>query len=258
MIIYSHGLWLMMKYNSEKESVPAASLPTLEDFVVLEDITCVDAQGSVFEHYEVIMVKKDIFRNGQGRQLSFAPYYAALHCEERMLFLPSFALSCNILVALYRMRDQNSEVDKMLMQYRDLDAGYRWPVQNTVINCHTEKIIHYPEASDFGQALPVNHHRQRTVRTFSKATLGDCLLEEALKDEKHARFVKNVTGLRDPSILVDIAKSFNKAAKIEFPFDGKSNKDTYPQWLSCVGSGFYLDTRPGLYNLNTVRGVREL
>src|SRR3989338_5335760 len=61
------------------------------DFLTLEDLSCVDADGNVFESYDSLDVARDIFRSGNA-QVDRTPYNHAVHCEEMGLFLPSFAL----------------------------------------------------------------------------------------------------------------------------------------------------------------------
>ncbi|HLC78059.1 MAG TPA: hypothetical protein VJH92_02965, partial [Candidatus Nanoarchaeia archaeon] len=70
-----------------------SKIKSLDNFLVLENIVCVDADGKEFEKYDHIYVRKDIFRDAQGKSVNFNPYQAVVHCEENNLFLPSFALT---------------------------------------------------------------------------------------------------------------------------------------------------------------------
>jgi len=232
------------------------------DFLMLSDVECVDATGSVFEKYREILVAKDIIRNADKSQVNFTPYKGAKYFQDNPLqsvdgnslnmFLPSFALSCNIVARLY---DQKSdpEVNKVLMQYKDKGNGYGWHCQNTLVNWDTREVIHYPNDSDFpshGGSDNINSGRTRTVIGFDTQQFSQSTLEEALRDSKYAGFVKNLTGLRDPSVLVDIGNYFGKPAKVWINIAG-----TRAAWLGCGDSDFNLDANYDLSNNYAARGV---
>jgi len=230
-----------------------------DDSLVLENIACVDADGYVFEQYDTVYVPKDIFRGADGQQMNFTSHAAVLHCEANGLFLPSFALSCNIVAALYTGRS-NPDIERVLQQYKNNGNGLGWHAQNTVIDYGAERVIHYPAHADFGAKNLVNGSLSRTALGFSKSSLEDSLLEAALQDADHTRFVRQLTGLRDPSVLVEVGKYFGRPAKLWFPLSGKAGanySDKRAAWLGCNDNGFYFYSDNFLYNFNAARGVRR-
>jgi len=239
---------------------PAAAPVTvtkLDDFLVLENLVCVDANDNIFEQYPELRVRKDIFRDQNRGQINFTAYNAAVHCEKNGLFLPSFALTCNLVAALYQNRN-NPDAEALLQQYKNHGAGYGWQAQNTIINYAAEEIIHYPTAADFGQTTAVNNGLRKTGR-FTKASLKDDLLENALKDVAHTLYVKQLTGLANPADLVEIGNYFGRPAKLWFPWNGQAGA-TYNEkraaWFGCSSYNLYLYGDSNLSSYNAARGVR--
>lgn len=251
--------------KKQKEEKPlATTLPVsstsniTNDYIILKDLICVDADGNIFEQYPVLYVKKDVERNGAS-YISFTPYKAASDFEKQGSFLASMALTCNIMNALYPHRS-DADVKRFLLQYKDHGAGYGLHVQNTVINYGTPEIIHYPTAADFNQAVAVNAGQKRKAGNFAKATLQDCLLEDALKDAAPTRYVKQFTGLVTPEVLVEVGKYFGKPAQLWFPWNGQAGTaftDKRAAWLGCSSDVFYLITYNYLNYFNAARGVRR-
>ncbi len=253
------------KENGKKaavEDVPTGT-PTITsaaDFLVLENIVCVGADKNIFERHDRLYVAKDVARNGTTH-IAFTPYQAASHFEMKGLFLPSFALSCNIVAALYQNKGK-ADVKKVLEQYKDYGAGYGWQAQNTVINWKGRKIIHYPQDKDFpedGGDDKINVAslgRARTTFSFVADDFEDMLLEEALKKREFAKYVSNLTGLKDPSVLVEIGKYFGKPAKVWVPDDPEDADYTASAWFGCFSNNFDLGGYCNLYNYDAARGVR--
>ncbi len=251
---------------------PAPATPSVTsslDYLILHDISCVDANGTIFEHYDELKIAKDIFRDQQNQQLTFTPYNAVVHCEQNGLFLPSFALTCNIVAALFKHAVRletkgtyttlNQDAKKVLDQYKDKGNGNGWHAQNTIINYDTQQVIHYPTATDFGNTTAVNTARQKFTGTFTKAALEDSLLENALKDTAHLQYVKQLTGLADPFILVEIGKYFGKSTKLWFPWNGKTGATqtgTRAAWFGCSNASLNLNSDYDLNLSGAVRGVR--
>ncbi len=241
------------------------------DYLKLENIVCTDADGKVFESYPELYVAKDIFRNPKKEQLNFTPYNAVVHCEQNGLFLPSFALSCNIVAALFRKAVQkqadgtysviDAELKTVLDQYKGHGSDYGYHAQNTIINFGAEEVIHYPTAAEFSQAGAVNAALSHHAGKFAKATLQDSLLEEALRDSASVRYVKQLTGLSDPNLLVEIGNYFGRSAKLWFPWSGKDGSkytDKRAAWFGCGNAGsFDLDAGGSLSYDNAARGVRR-
>ncbi len=250
------------------------------DVMLLHNLSCVDVAGKVFEQYNTLAVNKDIFRDRGAAQHNFTPYQAAVYSEGKGLFLPSMALSCNIVAALfqravklengnYTTLDQNAK--KVLDQYKDHGSGYGWQAQNTVIDYNGQNIIHYPGDTDFpnhGGTNNINASHPKVELPFKKKTglfpftnkkLENMTLEEGLNHPLVSTFVKQFTGFGYPSILVEVGKYFQKPAKVWFPTSPIKVEDcteTRAAWLGCYDFYFYLYGSLILSSDGAARGVR--
>ena len=234
------------------------SVRSLEDALVLENISCVDADGNVFERYDHLEVGNDISRNSDGSQVNFTPYQAIVHCEEQGSFLPSFALTCNILAVLSKSND--AEARRVLMQYRDKGNGIGYHAQNTVIDWNRRMIVHYPLDRDFptsGGNNDINKKREQRAFSFVPEKFDNMALEDALKREHFAKYICNLTGLRDPAVLVEIGKFFGKPARVWVPNNPEQATYTAAAWLGCNGINFYLKGNSYLNGSGATRRVRE-
>jgi len=247
------------KKTEPKNPEPPSRISFSEgDFLTLEDLSCVDADGNVFESYDRLDVRKDIFRSGNA-QVSRTPYAHAVHCEEMGLFLPSSALTCNIVARLYEGKS-DAHVEKVLQQYKDKGNGFGWHAQNTIIAYGSSEVIHYPSASDFSGVTAVNASQSRVVLPFVKDSLEDALLKNALHDASTRRYVQQLTGLHEPEILIEIGKYFGKPAKVWFPWNGKAGKsfkETRAAWFGCSDADLYLGANLNLSSTGAARGVRR-
>ena len=249
---------------SPPPTVPQAKKPTgtkptisLEDYILLKDISCVDADGTVFEQYDHIYVRKDIERDADKIPKKFSLYAGAVYFEQQGLFLPSFALSCNVITALYQQR-ANSDIEKVLQQYKD-NNSYDWQVQNTLINYATKEVVHYPTKDDFAQATTVNSAHPRRALPFSKTTFQNSLLENAIRDPASAHYVRQLTGLADPSVLVEIGQYFQRLTQLTFPLAAQIDAtftERRAAWLGCYPGYFELRSIEELSGNYTARGIR--
>ena len=248
-----------LKKTEPKNPEPPSRISFSEgDFLTLEDLSCVDAEGNIFESYDRLDVRKDIFRSGNA-QVDRTPYAHAVHCEEMGLFLPSFALTCNIVARLYEGKS-DAHVEKVLQQYKDKGNGLGWHAQNTIIAYGSSEVIHYPSARDFSQSTAVNGSQGHVALSFVKDSLEYALLKDALRDASSRRFLQQLTGLHEPEILIEIGKYFGEPAKVWFPWNGKAGKsfnETRATWFGCNGTFFDLYAYNFLNNANTARGVRR-
>ena len=247
------------KKTEPKNPEPPSRISFSEgDFLTLEDLSCVDADGNVFESYDRLDVRKDIFRS-DGKQVSRTPYAHAVHCEEMGLFLPSSALTCNIVARLYEGKS-DAHVEKVLQQYKDKGNGNGWHAQNTIIDFGSSKVIHYPSASDFSGVTAVNASQSRVVLPFVKDSLEDALLKDALHDASSRRFLQQLTGLENPEVLIPIGEYFSPPAKVWFPWNGKAGKgfkEKRAAWFGCDHTFFLLSLNSGLSVAVAARGVRR-
>jgi len=244
---------------SEPAAVPSVGTiaNTTSGFITLEKIVVVDANGNVIEKYDKLNVQKDIERNSnnpdnQTNQRCFTPYAAAVHLERKGLFLPSFALSCNILAVLYANRN-DADVQKVLMQYKDYGPGHGWHAQNTLVNWSAKQVIHYPNKADYtsdGGTTDINTQKTRKSLNFDRLGFVNTTLEEALKKINYRKFMQDLTGLAHPEILVEIGSYFGTAKSWISTIGGRRMA-----WLGCL-SDFCLDTGYFLVNSGVARGVR--
>src|SRR3989339_750236 len=238
------------KKTEPKNPEPPSRISFSEgDFLTLEDLSCVDADGNVFESYDRLDVARDIFRSGNA-QVSRTPYAHAVHCEKMGLFLPSFALTCNIVARLYEGKS-DAHVEKVLQQYKDKGNGAGWHAQNTIIDFGSSKVIHYPSARDFSQSTAVNGSQGHVALSF---------LKDSLRDASSRRFLQQLTGLHEPEILIEIGKYFGEPAKVWFPWNGKAGKsfnETRATWFGCDDANFGLIANGDLNGASAARGVRR-
>src|SRR3989339_2112991 len=247
------------KKTEPKNPEPPSRISFSEgDFLTLEDLSCVDADGNVFESYDRLDVRKDIFR-ADGKQVSRTPYNHAVHCEEMGLFLTSFALTCNIVARLYEGKS-DAHVEKVLQQYKNKGDDNGWHAQNTIIDFGSSKVIHYPSASDFSGVTAVNGSQGHVALSFVKDSLEDALLKDALHDASSRRFLQQLTGLENPEVLIPIGEYFSHPAKVWFPWNGKAGKgfkETRSAWFGCFVTSFDLFANDFLLNTFAARGVRR-
>src|SRR3989344_6768906 len=236
------------------------------DFLLLENIICVDSNNNPFEKYDKLQVRKDIFREANGGQVNLTPYNAAVRCQQNGLFLPSFALSCAIVTKLYQAavrkesngtyKTLNPDAKKVLDQYKDKGNGTGWHAQSTIINWGTQEIIHYPRDADFpahGGKSNINKSQPQLKLLFNRTGFKDTTLVDGLQIPNFKRYVQNLTGLQNPSILDDIGSYFGKTTHLWI----SSSNETRSAWLGCDVSGFYLGGDNDLGNFNAARGVKR-
>ena len=250
------------KENGKKPAEDAAptGTPTVitsaADFLLLENITCVDSNNNPFEKYDKLQVRKDIFRNGQNGQLNFTPYNAAVHCEQNGLFLPSFALTCNIVAALYQNKNNSAEAKKLLDMYKDKGDGNGWHAQNTVINWGTQEIIHYPRDADFpvhGGKSNINKSQPQLKLLFNRTGFKDTTLVDGLQIPNFKRYVQNLTGLQNPSILDGIGSYFGRTTHLWV----SSTTKTRAAWFGCSSDYLDLGGDDSLDGSDAARGVKQ-
>ncbi len=257
---------------SPAPSVPPAPSPrtapavtSLDDYIKLENISCVDADNHEFERYDTLYVKKDVEKDSAGKIQTFTPYEAIHHCES-FGFLPSAALMANIHVAIYHAaverqangtyQTKNSEMEEMLRKLQDRGDGVGGHWTNTIVDWGAQQIKHYPLDGDFpnnGGTAQVNTGRSVT-KPFDRTNFANLELKAALKIPNYRQFVQNYSGLQNPEVLIEIAEYHGKNAQVWF----SSSQEARAAWLGCfndVDFSLYADSY--LYNTNAARGVHE-
>jgi len=247
------------------------------DFITLENVVCIGSDGKSFERYDKIDIATDVERQSDKKHISFTPYQAITHFESQGngLFLPSFALSCNILTALYGKavrKEANGEyttldvhLKRVLDQYINHGVGYGWQAQNTLVNWKTREIIHYPKDADFpnkGGTSNINSKSASLRKRFNPIEFGDMTLEKALKEPEFKKYLIDLTGLAFPEQLVEIGKYYTKVAGSDkeavvwVPINPSQADYTAAAWLGCDVGSFTLFTYFNLDDIGAARGVR--
>jgi hypothetical protein len=210
------------------------NVPNQRVFLKLEDIACIGSDGEPFEQYKTIYVANDIERSRQKGDISVTIYDAISHFNKvgENIFLPSYALTCNILAALYAMKDTSPEAKAILDQYKDDGSGSSYNGTNTIIDWKDKRIIHYPNKPDFQvytetDAINIREHIIKPFRMIS--TTDGRSYKDALRDAETRMFIKDLTGLRNPEIILDIAEYFEKTAWFVDYTD-----DVYTTWVGCT------------------------
>ncbi len=233
---------------------PARVLIVPGSYLRLENIVCVDADGNVFEQYPELEVRTDVFKDEEDNILFFTPYNAARSAEEQGCFNPSFALHCAIIAALYQGRDDPLHA-AVLQQYKDRGNGNSGHRPNTLIDWGRQQIIHYPLDGDFpehGGTIGINTSRNRIIRPFDRVGFKSQLLAEALARSNYRSYIRDLTGLPDPAVLVEVGNYFNRAAKSWV----SASNEVRAGWLGASDSDFNLLVDVDLNDADAARGVR--
>ena len=134
--------------------------------------------------------------------------------------------------------------------------------QNTLIDWNTFQIVHYPENDDFPKSIKINNSGQ-SRKSFPFGYHGMDLitepLAEAIKKPAVKAFVRNLTGLADPSILTELVEYIyprispdKESVLLVVPKDNK----TRPVWLGKGIDYFNIFTGSDFYYQISARGVR--
>ncbi len=263
--------------TKEKKAAEAAIVPHLSQaakpsieifnarYLCLRNICCVDADGQEFEHYDELYVRRGVDINRRNEPLTFSTYNAIAVCEQRKEFLPSLALHCNILAALYLAMKQETNQHKNFDLRCELDyygrTGYGGYATNTIIDQPKQRIIHYPRDEDFGfhgGLDEVNKSIKRVALPFDDSTLQDADVTKRLSGLSSHSFVRNLTGLCDPNILEEIAAHFRLQPAIisvptrAQPFGCKEQRAAILE----IGHYFHLNTKQGCDSTSMVRSAK--
>ena len=261
------------------DEVTARIFVGTQNYLLLQNLSCYDTQGHIFEHYDELYVQKEILRQKETTpnekkiptaQTEMVP--VRLTCQQAIKqydedsFLPSFALTCNLLVLLHeKSKAGDGEADTLLKQYQNLGKGYGWHAQNTLVNYDWNQIIHYPTSEDFERTeeQPILNEPPRVALPFSARSLVDTDINAALDHEELLPFVRNLTGLKDPRQLIEVSKYLGLEARLQFPFRRNAQgladaqgtfSGIYPAWLGGV-TYFHLSTFTVLDFAYAARGV---
>ncbi|MBN2459755.1 hypothetical protein JXB28_05715 [Candidatus Woesearchaeota archaeon] len=263
------------KKNSSKDPSPVKESGIVADsgsgFFLLPEIACFDEYLNYNEKYERLMVKKDVERDPKNPDMSrnrismdTAGGINHFAGQGNGMFLPSLALTCNILEALYDRRS-NPEARKILMQYKDTGFGQGWHMQNTIVNWETRTIIHYPQKSDFAPCYStspdINSGRPTERYKINYSKIDNEPLEKALEQwgtrRGYDNFIQSLMGLSYPHVLVDIGKYFGKETQIYVLRNQAGIKVPRAVMIGCDEDSFKIEIGMRIGSSCSARGVKK-
>jgi len=188
-----------------------------KDFLLLENIECVDAIGNVIEQHDRLYVAKDVVMNELMDDVMCPTLLrdredALDYCKRKGMHLPSLALLCNILVKLYERAVEKQEDGS----YKTLDEEAKRildfyergaTLTGSRLTKEPDKIVHnIPDESNIpGAPYWLDYSETRPSITTSEINTNQALL----------RNLQNLTGLQDPTKLDEIASYFDAKFSIE-------------------------------------------
>jgi len=208
-------------------------------YVSLQNICCRDANGNVFENYKEVHVDKNLTK---AVAQTFNYHDAVESFDEKTIdgyFLPSFALTCNILEALYKC-SIDTEAKNLLEEYwLNEDSDNNMFLQNTIIDWETGSIAHYPKNSFSGNGNSINAERKTSRIGFNPREIlkGPIDCSGALDKPSNRRFFRNLTGLYEPNVLLEIADHFG----LHFNFTLEHLANEQSQYSTSLGK---IDDKP--------------
>ena len=148
---------------------------------------------------------------------------------------------------------KDAELKKVLNCYNNHGLGYGFHAQNTVVNLDDQNIIHYPREVDFPEHKnnPNFNQSQPMVWLSIPKKISDMTLADALRNAEATKYVQNLTGLEDPSVLVQIGNYFRKALYLW----SSANSGARTAWICCNYSNLGLCTHTFLATAGTTRGM---
>jgi len=238
---------------SGKEMEAVANVLQLSDVHVTID-------GKLVESYDSLDISLDAFKDDKGKILSLTHYQAIVHAEAQGLFLPSAALTGQLLVTAFEQKDRNYLAEKYVQQFKNTGVSHGWHAVNTIIPWDKRVVIHNPLASDFPANYAtklLNVGRQRGEISFDSSIneLRDKELTEVLGNAEYVLFLSKVIGVH-PSKLIPIAQYLGRTPRAWVPNNPKKADYTAGVFVGS-GYGFDVDTYVSLDGSSPASGVRE-
>jgi hypothetical protein len=252
---------------SEEKSKSTAITDITSEFICIDNITCIDADGIVREHYPKLYVRKEVEAklDEWGLNHQFDISGAEEYLKNKKMFNPSFALHCNILNIFWQNRE-DKEIAGILEQY--LKAGEVCNIYkpNTLVDYARQLIINYPYASDFPSYKGnsnINEGR-RIELGFSKAGLINMNLEHVLCYSIALRFLKQLTCMEHPEVFLEMKKLCNKnpyltiARRTPMSEDASDFDEVTSTSIGTNNFLICLDVSNYINESNRIRGVCEV
>lgn len=225
-----------------------------EQYILINNIRCTDANNCIIEQYDELLIAKEFTFPKNSIKATTDTYNAIKMMEKKGMFLPSLALTCNILAALYENRN-NEAADKLLKGYFNRKDGYEFVAQNTVVDWEKNKVIHYPRDNYFLNGYGgknVNLNREETVRALNPKGFQNLDLEEAVYAGPFFEdYIKNFSGLQNPGILTEISRYYE--SRLSLWVNGMAKNDGYigTTWMDRGTESLDIN----LFNYLSVRGI---
>ncbi|MDP2907934.1 MAG: hypothetical protein Q8O03_08405 [Nanoarchaeota archaeon] len=250
-----------LEHNVEELLNPKNPVPKPTDleYISLNNISCIDAYGDQIEHYKNISIKTSIASTKNGKSFNLTMPGAVSYFERQKgdVFLPSCALTCNILARLYKLKFYK-DMENVLLQYKNHGLNDGWHVQNTIVDWEAQRIIHYPGYSEIQKKIKKREINQKidcTILGFTPEKFEDGPLESLLKNHYFEEFIKNLTCLEDPEILVSIGEYFNKPTRVWLPPNPAKEKKSSVVWIGCRHDNLDVYVYGGVNYSGPARGV---
>lgn len=234
-----------LKPNPGKE--PQAKPPFSPSRMTLEDISCIDYDGNVFERYDKLELVEDV-AIASHNQIEVLNYFNG---NNEGFFIPSFALTCNILAKLLKKTDSNDTNEKahakmFLNQYSSILSHKGWHWQNTVIDWENQVIAHYLES----MPCYTKYHPSQARLDFQLNQPGGAyFLDMAMQSREMKVFVNNLTGLASSGAIIRVGKYLGRETKIHLPTEAEKSQPTLLTLLGSDKNHFNLHPyrKPGVY-----------
>lgn len=225
-----------------------------KQYLLIKNIRCTDADNRIIEQYDELLVAKEFTFPKSSIKGTTNTYDAIKTMEKKGMFLPSLALTCNILAALYENRN-NEAADKLLKEYFNRKDDYEFVAQNTVVDWEKNKVIHYPRDDYFLNGYGgknVNLNREETVRALNPKGFQNLDLEEAVCISPFFEdYIKNSTGLQNPGILTWISRYYESRLSLWVNSMAKNDGSIGTTWIDHGTESLNIN----LFNYLSVGGI---
>ncbi|MBS3108000.1 hypothetical protein J4468_03740 [Candidatus Woesearchaeota archaeon] len=211
---------------------------------ILEDVKCM-LGGRLIEDYKHLEVARK-YSMMHGNKPLVKPYYLWIEdTEKENQFIPSFGLMCNIqkvmFEALRNFYFHNAAEEFLLNFMSGIPLAH-----NTLVSLNIGGIANYAHGKD----IIFSSGRDKKVLYFKKNNLKGMSLERAIKNEES--FIRNITLLDEPEILIKIGNYFNMTSNLVFDWPAKKELDGQ-YFTVTIGAKI----RAGGYNLVPYLGMTD-
>jgi len=202
--------------------------------VMLSAVSCIDADGHVFEEYARIGIPRT--STAIGNIFDAASRRHTLGSR----FLPSFALTANMIYKLAARKTPACE--GILKLYKT-----QYHMTNTFIDFKIGYLLHYPEYTHFPEqyhnlnnAEKMNQGLKAKALPFNLGSLHSFEVAHLMKVPSFRKFMVQLTGMEWPERFVDVFNDYGRN-RLEIKFDSVSQD--YGVVLFNFKNGIYVTER---------------